>query len=515
MYLSWDGPKLTGRQVFDRYWELADELGRDRNPYRLAFLQVVAVSETDERAEKEYAKHLEAHYRSGLGAIPHTAMAVPGYAEPAAIEGMLRSTGPAGMLSRMKTATYSEIVDSQVAIVGSPATVADQIEAFVREFRIGNLLVMLQNGSMPRDLTEKNISLFAEEVLPRLRPIWDAEGWENHWWPRAKGADGAAGAAPARRPEGRRDGGGSAPAAVRDETVEVWDNRLRLHVKVAGDGPPLLFFHPLPGLAWQPLLDRLARRHTVYAPEHPGTSPGDPQAIREVQTYWELLLIYEELIRQARAGLERPAALGQSFGGMVAADLAAQFPRLFSALVLLSPLGLWRDDAPIPLMEMVSGPPADVPQYLYAHPEQRGGAGRAGAARRSGAAREGDRAGHLERRLHHEVRLADRRPRPRPPAAPVQVPTLIVWGREDALVPVGYAKEFGSRIAGSRVEVIDDCGHVVQADQPERSWTAISGFLAGERVRRPSGRRARLPVARGQRVAAKAPPPRGDSGTDV
>ena len=78
MYLSWDGPKLTGRQVFDRYWELADELGRDRNPYRLAFLQVVAVSETDERAEQEYARHLEAHYRSGLGAIPHTAMAVPG-----------------------------------------------------------------------------------------------------------------------------------------------------------------------------------------------------------------------------------------------------------------------------------------------------------------------------------------------------------------------------------------------------------------------------------------------------
>ena len=136
-------------------------------------------------------RHLEAHYRSGLGAIPHTAMAVPGYAEPAAIEGMLRSTGPAGMLSRMKTATYAEIVDSQVAIVGSPATVADQIEAFVREFRIGNLLVMLQNGSMPRDLTEKNISLFAAEVLPRLRPVWDAEGWENHWWPRAAAVEGA------------------------------------------------------------------------------------------------------------------------------------------------------------------------------------------------------------------------------------------------------------------------------------------------------------------------------------
>ena len=48
-----------------------------------------------------------------------------------------------------------------------------------------------------------------------------------------------------------RDGGAMSmtPVDVRDEAVEVWDGRLRLHVKVAGDGPPLLYFHPLSGLA--------------------------------------------------------------------------------------------------------------------------------------------------------------------------------------------------------------------------------------------------------------------------
>jgi hypothetical protein len=50
---------------------------------------------------------------------------------------------------------------------------------------------------MPRDLTEKNISLFAAEVLPRLRPIWDDEGWAHPWWPRAQGAAGAVAAAAA------------------------------------------------------------------------------------------------------------------------------------------------------------------------------------------------------------------------------------------------------------------------------------------------------------------------------
>lgn len=131
---------------------------------------------------------------------------------------------------------------------------------------------------------------------------------------------------------------------VRDEAVDVWDGRLRLHVKVAGDGPPLVFFHPLAGLAWDPFLDQLAARHTVYAPQHPGTTPGDPRAIDQVQTFWELLLCYEELLRAL--GLDRPTAVGQSYGGMVAADLAANFPQLFSRLVLLSPAGLWRDDAP-------------------------------------------------------------------------------------------------------------------------------------------------------------------------
>ncbi len=62
------------------------------------------------------------------------------------------------------------------------------------------------------------------------------------------------------------------------------------------------------------------------------------------------------------------------------------------------------------------------------------------------------------------------------------MPALIVWGREDALVPVAYASEFGRRIAGSQVEVIGDCGHAVAAEQPARAWTAISAFLDESRV---------------------------------
>jgi 2-hydroxy-6-oxonona-2,4-dienedioate hydrolase len=57
------------------------------------------------------------------------------------------------------------------------------------------------------------------------------------------------------------------------------------------------------------------------------------------------------------------------------------------------------------------------------------------------------------------------------------VPTLVLWGRDDALVPVVYAEEFAERIEGSRVQLLDDCGHAMQGDQPERMFSAITEFL--------------------------------------
>jgi hypothetical protein len=84
--------------------------------------------------------------------------------------------------------TFRELADTRAAIVGSPATVREQITEFVKDYRIGNLIVTLQVGSMPQDLAVHNISLFASEVLPHLRGIWDEDGWEHRWWPTGIGA---------------------------------------------------------------------------------------------------------------------------------------------------------------------------------------------------------------------------------------------------------------------------------------------------------------------------------------
>ena len=93
--------------------------------------------------------------------------------------------------------------------------------------------------------------------------------------------------------------------AVEERTVSVWRDQIRPRVKIAGQGPPLVFFHGAYGLAWDPFLDTLAKSNTVYAPEHPGTTPGDPDAIRLLDDLWDLVLYYYEIFDQL--GLEAPA----------------------------------------------------------------------------------------------------------------------------------------------------------------------------------------------------------------
>jgi len=263
--------------------------------------------------------------------------------------------------------------------------------------------------------------------------------------------------------------------ALRDEVVTVWDGQLEMHVKVAGSGPPLFFVHSAGGPRWTPFLDWLAEEYTVYAPDLPGTSPGDPRAIDKVDTFADLLLAYEELVRAL--DIVGAVAMGESLGGMIVSDLAAHFPGLFSKLVLLSPAGLWLDEHPPRAIELIGGPPERAPEYLFfdhegqiaqdffSLPDDPELAAQiiAGAVWAQGCASKflwpiPDQG--LAKRLHR-----------------VTAPTLIIFGREDAVIPSVYGQEFVDRIAGSRLELIDRCGHIPQVEQLDRTRELVAEFL--------------------------------------
>jgi pimeloyl-ACP methyl ester carboxylesterase len=263
---------------------------------------------------------------------------------------------------------------------------------------------------------------------------------------------------------------------LQDTVHEVWGGQLQMHVKHAGSGDPVIYLHAAGGPEWDGLLEELAVSHTVYAPEHPGTSAGDPNAIDKVSELWDLVLIYEETIR-ALGLTSPPACIGQSVGGMLAAELAASFPTLFSKLVLLAPAGLWRED-PAP-HDWLSSPPEQMPQRLFLDQSR--------PAVQEFLRPPDDPDEALERQIGSIWSMActgkfmwpipDRGLRRR--LHRIAIPTLVVWGSEDDVMPSAYAQDFGEAIAGAVVEVIPDSGHVVQVEQRDAVVKLVSGFLDG------------------------------------
>ncbi|MFQ6028568.1 MAG: alpha/beta fold hydrolase, partial [Dehalococcoidia bacterium] len=123
--------------------------------------------------------------------------------------------------------------------------------------------------------------------------------------------------------------------AITEQKIPVWGERIQLKIQVAGSGPPVVYFHPAGGLFWDSFLESLTHHYTVYAPEHPGTSAGDPQAIDQVDDLWDLVLIYGEMYEKLE--LQGAATVGQSFGGMMACEISACYPDYVSKQVLLAP----------------------------------------------------------------------------------------------------------------------------------------------------------------------------------
>ena len=254
---------------------------------------------------------------------------------------------------------------------------------------------------------------------------------------------------------------------VDERLVSLRNGTMTCRILVGGQGEPLLFLHGAGGLMWDPLLEAVAQHFTVYAAEHPGS--GQSTGLEELRDIWDLVLYYNDLLDEL--GLPRVTVMGHSFGGMVAAELAANNPDRVERLVLIAPIGLWRDDAPI--ADIAGTPPDKLARLIFADPNSPFAAMMAPpiddpdalfqAAMRMASILQfiwpiPDKG--LDRRIHR-----------------VQAPTLVVWGKQDGLVPPVYADEFASRLRDARVVLIDGAGHVPQLEQFDQTRDAIITFL--------------------------------------
>jgi pimeloyl-ACP methyl ester carboxylesterase len=254
---------------------------------------------------------------------------------------------------------------------------------------------------------------------------------------------------------------------MREQTVTVWQGKVRLRVRSDGRGPALVFLHGAWGVTWDAFLGELAQAFTVHAPDHPGTSPEAPDDIYQLDNLWDLVLCYDELLTALK--LDEAVLVGHSFGGMVACELAAASPRRARRLVLIDPIGFWRESEPV--VNWMTVNPAELPAYVFRDPTSEP------AQRMFASTDPADRV-----RLMWSMGATGKFIWPIPDKGlkkrihRVSAPTLVVWGKEDRLVPAVYADEFTRRIAGARVQTVEGTGHAPHLEQPERVARMVREF---------------------------------------
>ena len=247
-------------------------------------------------------------------------------------------------------------------------------------------------------------------------------------------------------------------------------NGCTIRVMRGGEGAPLLFLAGSGGApAWLPYMEQLAQRFDVIVPEHPGFGASDtPDWLDNVG---DLAYFYLDAI--AALGLNGIHLVGHWLGGWIAAEIAVRDGHALQSLTLSAPAGIhvkglrkadtfmWSPEQTTRNLfhdaalaeQMLQTQPAEAEQFAEMK-------NRLTLAKLAWQPRLYNP--HLAKWLHR-----------------IKVPTLILWGDDDKIIPPGYGPAFRDLIPGSRLDVFANCGHVPHIEATD-AWVAKgAGFIEG------------------------------------
>lgn len=241
----------------------------------------------------------------------------------------------------------------------------------------------------------------------------------------------------------------------------------RIRVLRGGGGPPLIFLHGASGhVGWLPFLDRLSQRFDVIAPEHPGFGASDDPPWLDRPS--DLAYFYLDVIDALQ--LDRVHLMGTSLGGWIAAELGVRNTSRLASLTLICAVGIPANDG-APMDDMFRMSAEENARRFYVDPER---------VRRRLAALASADPRMLVRNRSTVVRLAYPHfvnPELAKWLHRVDVPTLLVWGASDGLVPPRFGEAYRDRIPGATLVVIPQAGHAPFEEQPDAFLAAFDAFL--------------------------------------
>jgi pimeloyl-ACP methyl ester carboxylesterase/putative sterol carrier protein len=284
--------------------------------------------------------------------------------------------------------------------------------------------------------------------------------------------------------------GDDRPERLRFSSVRTRSGRISILQAGAGPGPPIVCVHGLGATkaSFLPTVAALAGAHRVIALDLPGFGDsGKPFAAR-----YDARFFAESVVELLDAlGLERAHVAGNSLGGRVALELGLHAPERVDRLVLLAPSMAWRRARPYaPLLRLVRpelGAIQPVPRRVVDAAVQRFVPGASDGWTAAGVD-EFMRA-YMTPRGRAAFYAAARQIYLEAPEGPkgfwprlreLSRPSLFVWGRQDRLVPIAFARHVTDAIpAAQHLEL--NCGHVPQLERPRETHAAMARFLSAGR----------------------------------
>ncbi len=243
----------------------------------------------------------------------------------------------------------------------------------------------------------------------------------------------------------------------------------KVHVRRGGSGAKLLYLHGASGIqAWLPSFDALSDRSDVIAPDHPTFGESDePDWLDDIH---DMAYFYLDFIDAL--GLDGVHLVGQSLGGWIALEMAVRSTRRLESLTLVGSAGI-----------RIKGKPAadifimDAEELTRALLVDQSIVDRMLAMELTEEQQDIQIRNKVSTaRLGWQPRLFD--PNLRKWLHRIDVPTHIVWGDSDRIIPPDYAREFQGLIAGSSVTMIENRGHLPHVERAEKFVDAVAGFIA-------------------------------------
>jgi len=244
-----------------------------------------------------------------------------------------------------------------------------------------------------------------------------------------------------------------------------------LEVVRRGAGPPLLLLHGMQTVDPRaPFLDRLGRHVEVIAPSHPGF--GHSPRPDDFDTVYDLVHLYLDVLDQISDDV---TLVGLSFGGWLAAEIAATCRHRLRKLVLVDAVGIKIGDRETrDILDVFNTSPRDVQQRSWHDP---------GKWAPDFDAMSDDelvvRHRNWEALCLYAWRPYMYNPRLRRWLRRIPVPTLVLWGASDGIVTPAYGRAYADAIPGARFELIERAGHHPEIEQPEAFVERVVAFARG------------------------------------